>query len=369
MTAWIIRLGLTSGFILLGYSLYFFRRLQHAQSSNHEQTIPAASVIVCARNEENHLPTLIPLLIAQDHPALEIVLVNDNSTDQTPSIMQEWAYRFPQKIRYVSVPENHIRQAGGKKDAFRLGVISATHSVILCTDADCMPATKSWASIMTGMLVESTDFVLGHSPTSSGFFLSQWDNFITALQYLSYAEAGIPYMGVGRNMAFRKETWLSFTATADHRHLSSGDDDLPVNQLATATNTKTCRHPNALVYTRGENSFREWILRKVRHSRTGLWYKPHHQILLSGYAISKWLFYSCCLLSICSLSSSAIFLLSLLLAMHYGFLHSPLTTLGYPKLKKTFPFADLIHSWAIALLPVLLMLPVSDYWRHHTTEK
>jgi len=363
MTTWIVWLGMTSAFILLGYSIYFFRRLNLHHTTSGKNPLPA-SIVVCARNEEKHLPALLSRLVAQDHPALEIVLINDNSTDQTASIMQEWCNHFPYKIQYVSIPDKHIRQAGGKKDAFRLGVDTASHSIILCTDADCMPASNSWASIMTGLFDDKTDFVLGHSPARSGYFLSRWDNFVTALQYLSYAAAGTPYMGVGRNMAFRKETWKSFSAEAAHRYLSSGDDDLPVNQLAHAHNTSICIHPDAVVFTDGEQSFSEWIQRKVRHSRTGLWYKPQHQILLTGYAFAKWIFYTCWMLSFLLVSPAVMLLLSTAMIIHYGFLHYPLAKMGYSNLRKLYPFADILHSWAIALLPVLLLLPMRDYWRH-----
>lgn len=326
-------------------------------------TIPA-SLIVCARNEEKNLPTLLLALQNQKHPLLDIILVNDNSSDQTGILMEEWKNKHPSKVRVLHLDKHHIRHAAGKKEAFQMGVKAAQHDIILTTDADCLPISPQWANYMTTCMDSQTDFVLGHSPVHNGLLISAWDNYTTALQYLSYAAAGIPYMGVGRNMAFRKQKWLTFQGDAGHSKLESGDDDLPVNQLANRHNTKVCLHPNSFVMTSGETSGWEWIRRKIRHSRTGLWYKPIHLFLLTTFTAAKGIYFISCI--VCLLLAPFTYILLLIVPglLYFLLIRNTFNKLGYEHLKKWFPIADLVHFFALSILPLLLLLPGKDYWRH-----
>ena len=67
--------------------------------------------------------------------------------------------------------------------------------------------------------------------------LIRFETFHTALQYFSYALAGKPYMGVGRNLSYRKEAFLRNKGFSAINHIPSGDDDLFINMIATKTNT------------------------------------------------------------------------------------------------------------------------------------
>ena len=87
-------------------------------------------------------------------------------------------------------------------------VFFAKFEIMLLTDADCLPATENWISSMQSCYSDNTEIVLGYSPylKKPGLLnkVIRWETYHTAMQYLSYALAGIPYMGVGRNLSYKK---------------------------------------------------------------------------------------------------------------------------------------------------------------------
>ena len=74
-----------------------------------------------------------------------------------------------------------------------------------------------------------------------------FDNLFTSMRYLGYALAGKPYMGIGRNMAYRKELFYAQKGFSAHLNLQRGDDDLFINRTATAENTRIETDANGVV--------------------------------------------------------------------------------------------------------------------------
>ena len=98
----------------------------------------------------------------------------------------------------------------------------------------------------------------------------QFDTLMIAVQYLSYAIAGIPYMGVGRNLAYRKSLFYKNKGFASHYGLLSGDDDLFVNETATRENTAVEFHPDSHTLSIPELSWKAWFTQKCRHMSTSV---------------------------------------------------------------------------------------------------
>jgi hypothetical protein len=73
----------------------------------------------------------------------------------------------------------------------------------------------------------------------------RFETVLTAVQYFSWAKSGLPYMGVGRNLAY-KEEFFNVNGFINHIQVRSGDDDLFINEAATATNTAIVYTPRAL---------------------------------------------------------------------------------------------------------------------------
>jgi len=186
-------------------------------------SLPKVTVVVAARNEEKHIVTLLDGLAAQDYPAglLEIIIVNDNSTDNTPVVVSEWKRDYgsasPHNIMFI------YNLVEGKKRAIRTGIEKAAGDVILTTDADCI-TRPGWVSSHASVYARGdVDMVLGEVfQVPAGGFASLFGVFeFSALQAVteSAVRAGHPVMCNAANMSFRKDVYL--------RHAGELRDDLP----------------------------------------------------------------------------------------------------------------------------------------------
>ena len=112
-----------------------------------------------------------------------------------------------------------------------------------------------------------------------------------ALQYFSYALAGHPYMGVGRNLAYRKSLFFKHKGFASHLRFLSGDDDLFVNEAATAQNTRVEFSHESHTISEPKKTSQYWSLQKQRHLSTSKVYKSNDQFSLGTEYASRVLFY------------------------------------------------------------------------------
>lgn len=256
------------------------------------------SVIICARNEAENLKQLLPLLIAQNYPKYEIILVNDHSTDSTEEVMLNYkdqkndSEKF--SIKMISLTGDDGRR--GKKNALTRGIREANYDLLLLTDADCMPVSDNWISLMSSKFAENKDLVLGYGPYRKikNSFLNKmirYETLLTAIQYFSYALNGSPYMGVGRNIAYKKELFDKAGGFESHRELLSGDDDLFINAVADSSNTSVCIDKSSFTLSEPETGFKKWFDQKRRHITTSGHYKKNHQLLLGLFYLSQLLFW------------------------------------------------------------------------------
>lgn len=251
------------------------------------------SVIICARNEIENLKANLISFLEQDYPEFEIVVVNDCSNDGSDWYLRDISARF-KRLKVVTI-EDHPRFKHGKKFAVTLGIKAAKYENLLFTDADCIPASDQWIKLMQRNFSDQTEIVLGYSPyqSKSGILnrFLRFETFVTALNYLSYAILGDPYMGVGRNMGYKKSLFFRGKGFASHMHILSGDDDLFVNQNANATNTSIEIHPDTHIWSEPKTSISAFISQKMRHQGAGKAYKTKHKRMLSIQFLSGILFY------------------------------------------------------------------------------
>lgn len=281
--------------IQLYYLIAHHRRLASYKIPDdvpHVSNLPV-SVIIAARNEHDNLKNNLPLILDQDHPDHEVVVVNDCSSDMSEFLLIEMAAKYP-KLKIVTVTE-HERYKTGKKFALTMGIKAAKHEHLLFTDADCEPSSDQWVTRMANKFTGNVSIVLGYSPykRSSGFLnlFTRFETLKTAINYLSAALNGDAYMGIGRNLAYTKTLFFANKGFASHMHVMSGDDDLFVNQNATADNVAIEIHPNALTFSDAKETFVGYYRQKKRHMGVGKLYKNKHRRLLSIDAISGFLFY------------------------------------------------------------------------------
>jgi len=121
--------------------------------------------------------------------------------------------------------------------------------------------------------------------------LVRWECYHAALQYLSYALAGVPYMGVGRNLSYKKSIFYRNKGFSAHNNIPGGDDDLLVNAAANKKNTKINIDKNSFVLTKPVEKWSQWKRQKKRHYTTGKFYKKSHQLLLGLYSLTHFLCY------------------------------------------------------------------------------
>ncbi len=110
--------------------------LRPISGSPNLSELPKLSVIVAARNESACIETCIRSLFRQDYPELEVVAVNDRSSDDTGQILERLAIEFADRLRVV-----HVSSLSpgwfGKPHALDLGMKSVSGSMVCFTDADC----------------------------------------------------------------------------------------------------------------------------------------------------------------------------------------------------------------------------------------
>ncbi|RYD80131.1 MAG: glycosyltransferase [Sphingobacteriales bacterium] len=235
------------------------------------------------------------MLLSQNYPEYEIIIINDQSEDETKYVLEEYEAVYAPKLKVVTITD-HIYEFSGKKFALTLGIKAAQNPIILLTDADCKPVGENWIGAMASPYKnKQTDIVLGFSPyEKKGSLLNlfiQFDTFYTALQYLSFALGNNPYMGVGRNLSYRKELFFKSKGFAPFLKINSGDDDLFVNHNATATNTAVQLNPESFTLSQPKKSWMAWFHQKKRHMRTGKLYKAKHKYALAYIFFSNWFFY------------------------------------------------------------------------------
>jgi len=277
------------------YYLCFFSRLAFYKSPQKQQTqTHPVSVIICARDEDENLARNLPGLLVQQYPTThEVIVVNDNSIDDSRYILAELKKTFRQ-LQVIELKQE-AKLIAGKKYPLSVGIKEAKHEIVLLTDSDCVPASECWIDRMQEAFVNGTEIVLGYGAYNKrpGLLnkLIRWETFHTALQYLSYAQAGLPYMGVGRNLAYKKDVFFRNKGFASINHIPSGDDDLFINKAANAKNTAIVVDKEAFTLSMPKKTWQDWKRQKNRHYSTGKFYKKSHKFLLGLYTLSLFLFY------------------------------------------------------------------------------
>jgi poly-beta-1,6-N-acetyl-D-glucosamine synthase len=252
------------------------------------------SVIICARNEAENLRKNLPSILGQKHENFEVIVVDDCSTDHTGEVLGEYLKKY-KKLRTTTITPDR-KFTHGKKLAITVGIKAAKNEWLVFTDADCFAGSDQWLNRLQENFTDKTELVLAYGGyTSSKGLLNKYiryDTIIIAIQYFSYAIAGFPYMGVGRNLAYRKSLFFKNKGFASHYNLLSGDDDLFVNETANKLNTSVEFHHESYTQSEPKHSWKQWSNQKKRHYGTADRYKTLHIFLLGFEHFSRILFYT-----------------------------------------------------------------------------
>ena len=273
------------------FGLFFYLRLSFFKNESNFFN-KGVSVIICAKDEAESIKLNLPSFLEQDYPNYEVIVVDDQSIDSTKYVLKDFEKKYS-NLKVISI-DPHVNSRVGKKFALTLGIKTSKFDYLLLSDADCKPVSKNWITTMTSCF-QTKDIVLGISPYNKikGILnkLIRYDDFIVMLQYLSFALAKIPYMGVGRNLAYKKSLFFSVKGFASHIHIPSGDDDLFIKEVASKDNVAIQIHEDADVYSDPKTNFSDWLYQRKRHISTSKYYKKIHKILLFMYSLSQFLFW------------------------------------------------------------------------------
>lgn len=281
--------------VQLFYYLFFFLRLAQykppAKTSSQEYPV---TVIVCARDEAENIARNLPGILVQQYKTThEIIVVNDNSTDETKYLLDELKKTF-KNLNPVALTQEAM-MIPGKKFPLSIGIKSAKYEVVLLTDADCVPASEFWIQKMQDGYYDDKQIVLGygayHKRAGTLNKLIRFETFHSALQYFSFALAGMPYMGVGRNLSYKKELFFNSKGFSSINHIPGGDDDLFINKVATKHNTAIVIDKDAHTLSEPEKTWSSWQRQKFRHYTTSKYYKGKHKFWLGLYSLTQVLVY------------------------------------------------------------------------------
>lgn len=288
--------------VQLFYYLYLFRKPYRYSTSNKnnedgEKLIkleyPGISIIITAKNEAENLEKNLPSILNQDYPNFQVVIVNNASTDNTDDVLNAFSNKY-NNLYHTYIPKDS-EVVNSKKLALTLGIKAAKHDILLFTEADSKPLSKKWVYEYAKEFANGSDVVLGCCQLKLKKGFSQkfihFDNLFFGIKYLSMALSKKPYMGIGRNMAYRKELFFRNKGFSSTLNIEYGEDNLFINKIATERNTSVLLSPQSMVVSNVVNRFSTWRTIKAKYLITQKYLSGCKTQLLGFEVFSRYGFY------------------------------------------------------------------------------
>jgi len=276
------------------YTLFIYGKLSFFKDKKDKinDTYPNVSVLISARNESDNLYENLPLILEQDYPNFEVIVINHQSVDDSYQILNAYAHQY-KNLRIIEVERSqHLKP--GKKLTLTLGIKGAKYEHLFFTDADCRPASNQWLKSMAHYFNSEKEIVLGYAPysTKPGFLnkVIRFDTTWIAMNYFSMALAKLPYMGVGRNLAYTKTLFESVNGYKSHYSITSGDDDLFIQETATKQNFAINLDPVSFCLSEASTNWENWYMQKTRHFTTSGRYNVFKKAMLGIYPFTMLIF-------------------------------------------------------------------------------
>lgn len=350
-------------YLIVFGKLYLYK----ARPKVENNPIIPVSVVICARNEAVNLSENLPLILEQNYSQFEVVVVDDASADSTTQLLKSLKKQHSNLSIHRIETEN--KKMEGKKQALALGISKAKYEHILLTDADCKPSGKHWITSMADAFGDNNTLVLGLAPYYRTYGLLSglitYETAMTALQYVSYALWQMPYMGVGRNMAYTKTLFAMSGMAKLHQDIPSGDDDLLVQAAGKYASTAVCINNNSLMWSNAPETWRAWFRQKSRHYTTGSRYQLFHRFFLGAFLITKAVlltsgFY---LLITTAFSLKPLLALVLYFIINGGALAILKRKSGMPVNIFLSPLFDMLYSFMVPLLGLIATFKKPGHWK------
>ena len=279
--------------------LAFFKRYPRLRQDDELEPL---SVVVCARDAYEQLTELIPMLLSQDYPRFEVVVVNDCSDDETEEYLKDLERREP-RIKPVQLRQ-HLNFFNGKKFPLSMGIKSASYDMVVLTDPDCQPTDSQWLRSVASCYGDDTEVVVGYCRyRRTGGLLNlmmRFDALQEGLMYLSAALAGKPYMGVGKNLSYRQRIFFENKGFTSHYTMAAGNDDVFIDQVATKRNTKVHVNHEDTVTCQPTTSPAAWARERCKRYSTIKMHRHGARVMMALHYWSQFLFYAA-LITLCCL--------------------------------------------------------------------
>lgn len=268
------------------FLIYFPDFKQELPQLQHQLSF---SIIVAMKNEEKNLANLFSALSKLNYPAkqYEVILVDDNSTDNTFQTAQKYSHL----IANCSVLKAEEKKYFGKRGALDVGINNSKYSIILITDADCMPA-KNWLNGFSEKFKDGFDIIIGLAPFVQNKKIINrlicFDNLRSSILTFVLAALKAPYSAAARNFGFRIEAYKKLNGFSGTQQTQSGDDDLLIREAVKA-NLKIgiLNYDETLVLSSTKNSLFEFINQRARHVKTSAYYLLRHKVFLAFWHFSN----------------------------------------------------------------------------------
>lgn len=281
--------------IQLYYYIYFYNQIPQAQKTEDNSIntdYPSVSIILCVDNQVKDLRQNIDSIFEQDYPNFEVIIVDLASEDDT-SIYLEHLEQQHANFYYSFIPPS-ARFISKRKLAQTIGVKASKNDWLVFTEINCRPTSNQWLKKLMQKRDDKTDIILGYNrykreETGLNRLIS-YENLLFNMRFLSLALTGSPYMGVGRNLAYKKELFYQTKAFNNQLNLQRGEDDLFVNQFANEKNTRVALSTDAVVEVEPLKKMKDWRLLKKSYLLSMKRYKGGNEYTIGFETTTRLLF-------------------------------------------------------------------------------
>lgn len=230
--------------------------------------VPSITVIIPVRNEAERIGKLLDDLSRQTYRLFEVIVADDSSTDNTLSIVQEYAKTAPFALR--PLPLSDVQSASPKKRAISESIALATGTLIVTTDGDCRVGPH-WLATLAAFYQQT-----GAKLISGPVTFTTEQTLFDQLQTVEFASLigsgactlalGLPTMCNGANLCYEKRVFTEVGGFAGVDHLASGDDELLMHKIAALYpgGVKFLKSPQAIVRTGPHRSWRAFYNQRKR---------------------------------------------------------------------------------------------------------
>ena len=297
----LISLGIVALLLLVYYfGLFgpFVFRKEKSRTSNED--LPPISIVITAHNEAHHLVESLPVILTQEYPDYEVVLVNDNSQDEIEQLALELNNRY-HHLHYVNMGSSRSTMEG-RKFPFAIGIQAASNPTVVFTNSSCIPSSPFWLQHIASKFVRQKEVVLAHTTYQSrGGLLNKWlhyDALVNSVRAFSYTLAKMPVLADSHNLAFKRHLFFDnkekFFALS---RLPFGEDNIFINQVANGKMCDVAVDPEAVIY-QTPISFSDWLRNKRYELVSQSYYRALHRFVLQCYNWLSFLFYPAAIASI-----------------------------------------------------------------------